>query len=221
MRRKLHITPGSRRDNVFGVVQPLSNGDQKREAPLADEEDMDDLLSSSTDQDMFQCDGISDDEPLTPTGEHMPCSSWPDIPDHLSTSETLDFDALQLPSPGSKTDSITRDGGIQKQIKQSLPDCSPSCIDNGPWKEKTVHVDNSSNTKTCTPHGQSYNSNLIGDNTYVNIDFSWPWYILFIVCCEFWGNVSYMDPIWFVCYVSSMCFVSFVIRSLFLASRDK
>merc|ERR1712029_152174 len=186
---------------------------------------------------MFQCDGISDDgslsEPLTPTAEDVPSPMWPDnsCSDHVSSREKLEFGALQeklksttvnTNSMETKIDTHLQDNETQKHILESPPGCSIKPVDSS---RKTKEKDNSNNI-TCTHQNgkQSHNSNKIDEcnlstDTRENVDFPWPWYILFIVCCEFWGNASYMGPIWFVCYVASMCFISFVLA--FPLSSDK
>jgi len=185
---------------------------------------------------MFQCDGISDDgslsEPLTPTAEDVPSPMWPDnsCSDYVSSREKLEFGALQeklksttvnANSLETKIDTHLQDNETQKHILESSRGCSIKPVDSS---RKTNEKDHS-NSITCTQNGkQSHNSNKIDEcnlstDTGANVDFPWPWYILFIVCCEFWGNASYMDPIWFVCYVASMCFISFVLA--FPLSSDK
>jgi len=252
--------PGSRRDNDFDVAKPLSNGDQKRghtEAPLADEEDTDDLLSSSTDQDVFQCDVISDDdgsmtppsEPLTPIAKNDPHFLWPTSTDNEPSiaATKLNLDSLQLnldsltkseSSTISKyltyeekeVDLTTKSGNNQlAQSNDSLSNCTRNRFNDNTFKEsddcpqRTKYDNSGSMTDSNSSHGLVH-TNIIKDGQAhteadSNMEFPWPWYILFIVCCEFWGNIAYVNPIVFVCCVASVCFVSFII-TFSLSFRD-
>jgi len=239
-----YTLPGSRRDNGFDAAQPLPNEDQQRsqrEAPLADEEDTDDLLSSSTDQDVFQCDVTSDDEcsitplsePLTPTAEYAPQNLWPDSEPKV-TKEKLNFDALQSalarsePSTHFKDFNSEEKGALRKTSKTERSD-SQLALRNDPLSNSsrnrlnnfTLNDNRSHRNKddSLDSKPESKISGMLGPTDITgdsqaeadsNIDFPWPWYILFIVCCEFWGNVAYVNPILFICCVGSISFVSFV-----------
>jgi len=238
-----YTLPGSRRDNDFDAAKPLSNGDQQRsqrEAPLADEEDTDDLLSNSTDQDVFQCDGISDDdgsmtplsEPLTPTAEDTPLCPWHN---DESTATTKSNSGVLLQSLGRleptfhKKDFTSKDNEVTFTTQSSNQQLTlnnelfSNCLRNH-YKDDYSNDDSSYSTShenlesIRTDSKKSLETNhtrIARDSSELeavsNIDFPWPWYILFIVCCEFWGNIAFVNPIWFVCYVASICFASFIV----------